>query len=105
MRFGGLFPAGTLFESDAAKTAYRGLRRGFAKVGLDVVVKTFYSPIPDLEQLPAETFSRTSALPGTDWDLDRQLQYVRSLRPALEEFRSVVTGGGDPWQYAPNLSY
>ena len=105
MRFGGLFRERNFYQSKAAKTAYRGLRKGFAKVGLDVVVKTFYSPIPDLEQLPPGTFTKTSALPGTDWDLDRQLEYVRSLRPALEEFRSVVNGGGDPWRYAPNLSY
>ena len=105
MKFGGLFRERNFYQSKAAKTAYRGLRRGFAKVGLDVVVKTFYSPIPDLDQLPAETFSRTSALPGTGWDLDRQLEFVRTLRPALEEFRTVMNGGGDPWQYAPNLSY
>jgi len=105
MRFGGLFRERNFYQSRAAKTAYRGLRRGFAKVGLDVVVKTFYSPIPDLDQLPPGTFTRTSQLPGTGWDLDRQLEFVRSLRPSLEEFRTVANGSGDPWQYAPNLSY
>ena len=105
MKFGGLFRERNFYQSDAAKTAYRGLRKGFAKVGLDVVVKTFYSPIPDLEQLPPGTFERTSALPGTGWDLDRQLEFVRGLGPSFEEFRSVTNGGGDPWQYAPNMSY
>src|SRR4029079_4939984 len=105
MRFGGLFRERNFYQSRAAKTAYRGLRRGFAKAGLDVVVKTFYSPIPDLDQLPPGTFTRTSQLPGTDWDLDRQLEFVRSLRPSLEEFHTVANGSGDPWQYAPNLSY
>jgi hypothetical protein len=105
MRFGGLFRERNFYQSRAAKTAYRGLRRGFAKVGLDVVVKTFYSPIPDLDQLPPGTFSRRSELPGTGWDLDRQLEFVRGLKEPLAEFRSVVDGGGDPWQYAPNLSY
>lgn len=105
MRFGGLFRERNFYQSKAAKTAYRGLRRGFAKVGLDVVVKTFYSPIPDLDQLPPGTFQRTSALPGTGWDLDRQLEFVRGLRRSFEEFRSVTNGGGDPWQYAPNMSY
>jgi hypothetical protein len=106
MRFGGLFRERNFYQSDAAKTAYRGLRKGFAKVGLDVVVKTFYSPIPDLDQLPPGTFERRSELPGTRWDLDRQLEYVRSLRVQLAEFRGVVeSGGGDPHRYAPNLSY
>jgi|tagenome__1003787_1003787.scaffolds.fasta_scaffold20895579_2 hypothetical protein len=106
MRFGGLFRERSFYQSDAAKTAYRGLRKGFAKVGLDVVVKTFYSPIPDLEQLPPGTFERRSELPGTGWDLDRQLAYVQALREPLAEFRSVVeSSGGEPWRYAPNLSY
>jgi hypothetical protein len=105
MRFGGLFRERDFYQSRVAKSAYRGLRRGFAKVGLDVVVKTFYSPIPDLGQLAPDAFSRRSELPGTGWDLERQLAFVRSLRPALEEFRAVADGGGDAWQYAPNLSY
>ncbi|MEA2383973.1 MAG: hypothetical protein QOH72_3944 [Solirubrobacteraceae bacterium] len=105
MKFGGLFRERNFYQSRAAKSAYRGLRRGFAKVGLDVVMKTFYSPIPDLAQLPAGTFTRRSELPGTGWDLDRQLEFVRSLREPLAEFRTVVNGSGDPWQYAPNLSY
>jgi hypothetical protein len=108
VRFGGLFRERDFYQSRAAKAAYRGLRRGFAKVGLDVVVKTFYSPIPDLDQLPAETFSRTSALPGTGWDLDRQLEFVRALRPLLAEFRTASAsddGAGDRWRYRSNTSY
>src|SRR3954466_14801841 len=123
MRFGGLFRERSFYQSDAAKTGYRGLRKGVAKVGLDVVVKTFYSPIPDLEQLPPGTFERRSELPGTGWDLDRQLAYVqaprarggapapslasaKAVREPLAEFRSVVeSSGGEPWRYAPNLSY
>src|SRR4051794_7913471 len=63
MRFGGLFRERSFYQSRAARGAYRGLRRGFAKAGLDVVVKTFYSPIPDLEQLPPGTFERRAPLP------------------------------------------
>jgi hypothetical protein len=106
MRFGGLFRERNFYQSGAAKTAYRGLRKGFAKVGLDVVVKTFYSPIPDLQQLPPGTFDRRSELPGMGWDLDRQLEHVRGLREQFAEFRGVLDdGGGEPWRYAPNLSY
>jgi hypothetical protein len=105
MKFGGLFREHNFYQSRAARSAYRGLRRGFGKVGLDVVMKTFYSPIPDLDQLPPGTFWRTSELPGVDWDLDRQLEFVRTLAPALEEFRTPIDGAIDPWDYAPNLSY
>jgi methyltransferase family protein len=104
MRFGGLFRERNFYESGAAKTAYRGLRKGFSKAGLDVVLKTFYSPIPDLDQLPPGTFERASDLPGTGWDLDRQLAFVRSLQPQFEEFRAA-RGAGDPWAWKPNPSY
>jgi predicted O-methyltransferase YrrM len=104
-RFGGLFRERSFYQSRLARTGYRGLRRGFAKAGLDVVVKTFYSPIPDLDALPADTFSRRSELPGVRWDLDAQVDHVRSMRPALEEFRPLAAGGGAPHDYAPNLSY
>jgi hypothetical protein len=105
MGFGGLFRERNFYQSRAATSAYRGLRRGFAKVGLDVVVKTFYSPIPDLEQLPADSFSRTSELPGIAWDLDAQLEFVRTLAPALDEFRATDDDSDEAWRYAPNLSY
>src|SRR4051812_37119284 len=105
MRFGGLFRERNFYQNRAATSAYRGLRRGFAKVGLDVVVKTFYSPIPDLQQLPADSFSRTSELPGTAWDLDAQLEFVRTLNPALDEFRATDDDSDEAWRYVPNLSY
>src|SRR5689334_10545234 len=107
MKFGGLFRERSFYQSRAARSAYRGVRRGFAKAGLDVVVKTFYSPIPDLDQLPPGTFERRAELPGVDWDLDRQLEYVRGLRGALAEFRTEVgaSGGGDRYVWAPNESY
>src|SRR3954447_1997889 len=94
MRFGGLFRERSFYQSRAARGAYRGLRRGFAKAGLDVVVKTFYSPIPDLDQLPPGTFERRAELPGVAWDLDRQLDYVRGVRGQLAEFRAEVASGG-----------
>jgi predicted O-methyltransferase YrrM len=106
MRFGGLFRERSFDQSNEAKTAYRGARRAFAKAGLDVVVKKFYSPIPDLDALPPGTFERRSELPGIAWDLDRQLAFVReTLGPAMREFDPPVAPNGNRWQYAPNLSY
>jgi hypothetical protein len=83
-RFGGAFRDRRVYESATAQTAYRGLRRGAARIGLDVVARTFYSPVPNLAELPPDTFERTSALPGIAWDLDAQLEFVRShVAPAL----------------------
>ena len=105
MDLGAFLRARRFEQSPVAIRAYGALRSIASRLGFQVVLKTFYSPIPDLDQLPPGTFTRTSQLPGTDWDLDRQLEFVRSLRPSLEEFRTVANGSGDPWQYAPNLSY
>ena len=106
MRFGGLFRERRLYQSRAAVSAYRGFRRVLSKAGLQVVVKTFYSPIPDLEALPPGTFDRVSELPGLEWDLDSQLRFVREqLGPAMREFHPPANADGNPWQYAPSESY
>ena len=105
MRFGGLFRERSFHQSRVARAGYRGLRRGAAKVGFDIVLKTFYSPIPDLGSLPDETFARRSELPAIRWELDEQLEHMRSLRRALHEFRPQATGGGERFDYRPNSSY
>jgi methyltransferase family protein len=104
-RFGGAFRERRIHESAAAQAAYRGLRRGAARVGLDVVARTFYSPIPDLARLPPDTFDRVSALPGIAWDLDGQLEFVRSrVAPALAG-PSAAGGVAATEGYDPDSSY
>jgi predicted O-methyltransferase YrrM len=94
-RFGGAFRERRVHESAAAVAAYRALRRGAARVGLDVVAKTFYSPIPDLRRLPPGAFDRVSELPGIAWDLDAQLAFLRAeIAPAMAAF--VPPDGYDP---------
>jgi len=106
MRFGGLFRERSFYQSPAARAAYRGLRRGFSKAGLQVVLKTFYSPIPELDELPPGTFERRSELPAIGWDVDAQLQLVRDrLGPAMAAFRPPRGAGGDRFRYADNDSY
>lgn len=79
--------AANLHESKTAVAAYRGLRRSLDRIGLQVVVKSFYSPIPDLRQLPAETWERQSDLVGIELDLDRQLEFLEAeLDGPLAEF-------------------
>jgi hypothetical protein len=105
MRFGGLFRERSFYQSRAARSAYRGVRKGFSKAGLQVVLKTFYSPIPDLDELGPEAFDRRSELPGIAWDLDAQLRFVRErLGPAMAEFRPPPVSA-DRWQYVTNDSY
>jgi Methyltransferase domain len=70
-----------------------------ARLGLQVVVKSFYSPIPDLKHVPESTWLRESELAGIQFDLDRQLDYLAELRTYLTEFRPADRAGGDPDSY------
>jgi predicted O-methyltransferase YrrM len=86
--------------------AYRALRAAADRAGLQVVPKTFYSPIPDLSALPAGVWERRSALHGIDLDLDRQLRWLESLAPAMREFAPPERATGRPGQYTlANDSY
>ncbi|MDQ3850917.1 MAG: class I SAM-dependent methyltransferase [Actinomycetota bacterium] len=73
-------------ESATAVAAYRGLRRGASKAGFQVVLKTFYSPIPELAELPAGIFERRSQLPGVRFDLDAQLAFLRDRAELMASF-------------------
>ena len=76
-----------LHQSEAAVSAYSALRASLSRVGLQVVVKSFYSPIPDLKSLSPEVWERTSALGGIELDLDRQLALLEDeLAAYLCEF-------------------
>jgi predicted O-methyltransferase YrrM len=97
MDFGGFFRERRFYESPLAVSAYRGFRGAAARVGLDVVLKTFYSPIPDLAALPADTFERRSTLPGLHLDLDAQLRLLEEHREAMAAFR--------PDGYAPEEAH
>src|SRR3954452_8591856 len=75
--FGGFFRERALWQSPWAIRAYRGLRRLAERAGFQVVLKTFYSPIPELDRLPPGWFERVGELPGLDLGLDRQLALLR----------------------------
>ncbi len=67
--------------------AYKALQAGAGRVGLQVVPKNYYSPIPDLDALPAGAFDRRSALRGIHFDLDEQVAWIeRHLADAMREF-------------------
>jgi predicted O-methyltransferase YrrM len=87
--------------------AFRAVRAGADRVGLQIVPKTFYSPIPDLRALPPDIWSRRSALRGIDFDLDAQLRWIdRHLADAMREFAPPEHATGAPGEYAlDNDSY
>jgi hypothetical protein len=74
MDLGAFLRARRFYESPAAIRVYAAARSLAGQLGFQVVLKTFYSPIPDLQTLPADTFDRAVELPGIDWDLDAQLE-------------------------------
>ena len=86
MDLGAYLRARNFYERPAAVRAYRMLRGGASRVGFQVVLKTFYSPIPDLAQLPDDIFDRAAELPGLKFDLDEQLARLAELRTALADF-------------------
>ncbi len=59
-------------------SGYRLARRTAERLGLQVVLKTYYSPIPDLAQLPAGVWQARDPLRGVAFDLDAQMAFVES---------------------------
>jgi predicted O-methyltransferase YrrM len=67
-----------------------GLRRAFRRatraLGFDVVRRRYYSPIPDIDSLPDDVWSRRSSLGGVELDAGAQLDFLtRELGPFLSE--------------------
>jgi hypothetical protein len=67
-----------LWSSPAAVKAYGLARRAAERLGLQVVLKTYYSPIPDLAQLPKDVWEARDPLRGIAFDLDTQMAFVES---------------------------
>ena len=80
--------------------AFRAIRGGADRIGLQVVPKTFYSPIPDLKQVPPDIWERRSPLAGIDFDLDAQLAWIeRHVAEAMREFAPPEETTGEPGEY------
>jgi hypothetical protein len=75
-----------VWERPTAVKGYRVARRTAERLGLQVVLKTYYSPIPDLSQQPADIFERRDPLHGIAFDLAAQLRFVEEhLAPYARE--------------------
>jgi hypothetical protein len=76
-----------VWERPAAVKGYRVARRAAERLGVQVVLKTYYSPIPDLSQVPSDVFERRDPLHGIVFDAETQLRFVEErLSPYLPEF-------------------
>jgi len=76
-----------LWERRAAVRAYSLARAAAERVGLQIVVKTFYSPIPDLRTVPLEVFTQPDPMWGIELDLDAQIGLLETeLSHGLREF-------------------
>jgi hypothetical protein len=76
-----------VWERPAAVKGYALARRAAERAGLQLVLKTYYSPIPDLSQQPADVFQRRDPLHGIAFDVEAQLAFVEErLAPYFSEF-------------------
>lgn len=83
-----------LWDSGAAVKAYALARRAAERVGLQLVLKTYYSPIPDLSTLPPGIWEEADPMRGIDFDLDAQLERMRErLAGAIGEFAAADEHG------------
>jgi methyltransferase family protein len=96
-----------MVSQDTKLRVFRTIRAGARRIGLDVVPRTFYSPIPDLKALPPGIWNARSALKGIDFDLDAQLRWIEDeLGEAMREFAPPEQPTGRPGEYTlANDSY
>jgi len=76
-----------IWESRAAVRGYSLGRAMADRLGLQVMLKTYYSPIPDLRGVPAEIWSEADPMRGIGFDLDAQGAFLeQELSALLKEF-------------------
>jgi hypothetical protein len=93
-----------LWDSGLAVKAYALARRAAERVGLQIVLKTYYSPIPDLSTLPEAIWVDADPMRGIELDLDAQVERLRDgLSARIEEF-AVRSGPGLAYEEL-NASY
>lgn len=80
------------FYTDPRRRARSGVVRALSaplrRAGLDLELRSFYSPIPDLARIPDAHWESASELPGIELEPERGFRFVeRELAPFIEEFR------------------
>jgi hypothetical protein len=76
-----------LWQSAIAVKAYALTRRVAERAGLQLVLKTYYSPIPDLSTLPEGVWDEPDPLRGIELDLNAQIERLQGrLSGLIAEF-------------------
>jgi len=75
-------------HSSLVTSTFRLTQRGLRRVGLDLTRSSFYSPIPNLEELPSP--NRRSAMSGIQMREDRQVDFLRSASHWFAEYARNV---------------
>jgi Methyltransferase domain len=76
-----------IWERPAAVRAYALARSVADRLGLQLVLKTYYSPIPDLRTVPHYLWTDADPMRGIAFDLDAQIVFLqRELSTLLTEF-------------------
>jgi hypothetical protein len=92
-----------LWTSTAAVKGYAFARRMAERAGLQLVLKTYYSPIPDLSTLPNGVWDEPDPMRGIELDLDAQLLRLEGLSGLIAEF--AAADGHNRTYEALNASY
>lgn len=99
---------GTLSDGSSVVTIPAGATAPFAAAGYDVVpegrydivVRDYYSPVPDLTLIGDEVWTRKSALGGIELATDAAIDRVeRELAPLIQELDLPVQDPGRPGKY------
>ncbi len=85
----------------------RLLKRASARLGFELVPRSYYSPLPDLESLDGEVWDRRSPLSGVEFDTLAQIEFAeRELREYVIEADFPRQGRwGDGRFHLDNRSY
>jgi hypothetical protein len=106
---GGRFPV-TCYElavdrhaSEGARTTLRNLgvtkamRATFRRAGFDLLRRHYYSPVPDLDSLPPDIWTREGDLPGVRFDAEAGMEFVeRELGDPMSEYAPPRSRTADP---------
>jgi hypothetical protein len=68
--------------------------------GYDIVRRDYYSPIPDLSQLPADVWARRSDLGGVELSPSKSIEYIEEhLSPLIAELEVPLYDPGVPGEF------
>jgi hypothetical protein len=83
----------------------RGTKRLADRLHFDMVYRNYYSPIPDLGELPADIWERPSPLEGIEMSAEDGLRFAEELSPWVREFTPPVEPGPPGTFHLDNISF